>query len=268
MGPPVSIESASGAHKVRSRAGNIQPSRRGATSTVEDYLKCILVHQISAAEATNTLELSDEENRVGMGTLSTALGVAPGTVTAMMKALGESGLVHYAPYAGVRLTESGQRLATHVLRRHRLIELFLVKVMQLDWGEVHAEAELLEHAVSDRLIERMDEMLGFPRADPHGDPIPTSDGPIVEVPLPSLMECAVDEELKVVRVLDQTADFLRALEADGVVPGSMIRVVERDDGSLSAQVTPAREETAAPGEPRTVRLDAQCAQKVVVGPGG
>ena len=173
------MESASGAEKVRSRAGNIQPSRRGATSTVEDYLKCILVHQ-TRVSSSSLEDGEDAETTVSMGTLSSALGVAPGTVTAMMKALGESGLVNYAPYTGVRLTESGRSLATHVLRRHRLIELFLVEIMDLDWSEVHAEAELLEHAVSDRLIERMDEMLGFPSADPHGDPIPTSDGKVVE----------------------------------------------------------------------------------------
>src|SRR5512147_2517801 len=131
------------------------------TSTVEDYLKCILLEQ----------EL-DPEALVSMGQVSAALKVAPGTVTAMMKTLADSGLVAYEPYSGVRLTPSGRQLAAHVLRRHRLIELFLVQVMGMDWSEVHGEAEHLEHAVSDRLIERMDEMLDRPAVDPHGDPIP------------------------------------------------------------------------------------------------
>ena len=101
-----------------------------------------------------------------MGQLASALGVVPGTATTMVKALAESGLVRYEPYAGVRLTPAGEKLAALVLRRHRLVELFLVKVMGMSWTEVHDEAEHLEHAVSDRLIERIDEMLGRPEVDP------------------------------------------------------------------------------------------------------
>src|SRR5829696_4938261 len=147
------------------------------TSTVEDYLKCIL------------LEQRDPESLVSMGQVSVALKVAPGTVTAMVKTLADSGLLSYEPYSGVRLTDPGRQLAVHVLRRHRLIELFLVKVMGMDWSEVHGEAEELEHAVSDRLIERMDEMLGHPSADPHGDPIPDVHGVVDEAVLPSLLDC-------------------------------------------------------------------------------
>ena len=135
------------------------------TSTVEDYLKCIL-----------TAQQRQPGTLVTMGQIGAALGVAPGTVTAMVKTLAESGLVAYEPYSGVRLSEAGARLATHVQRRHRLIELFLVRKMGYDWSEVHDEAERLEHAVSDRLIERIDEMLGHPSADPHGDPIPDREG--------------------------------------------------------------------------------------------
>ena len=115
-----------------------------------------------------------------MGQLAAALDVVPGTATTMVKALAESGLVRYEPYAGVRLTPAGDKLAALVLRRHRLIELFLVQVMGMSWAEVHDEAEHLEHAVSERLIERMDEMLGHPSVDPHGDPIPNADGGVQE----------------------------------------------------------------------------------------
>ena len=116
-----------------------------ATSTGEDYLKgSLLEGQKSRGEL------------VSMGQIASALSVAPGTVTAMVKTLASSGLVAYEPYSGVELTEAGRRLATHVLRRHRLIELFLVRVLKIDWSEVHAEAELLEHAVSDRPVDRMD----------------------------------------------------------------------------------------------------------------
>ena len=162
------------------------------TSTVEDYLKCIL------------LEGQERRgSRVTTGQIASALSVAPGTVTSMVKALAKSGLVSYEPYSGVELTREGRELATHVLRRHRLIELFLVEVMGVDWSEVHAEAELLEHAVSDRLIDRMDEMLGRPAVDPHGDPIPDARGRLEETTAASLVGCPLAQALRVVRVTDQ-----------------------------------------------------------------
>src|SRR5213080_5260910 len=137
------------------------------SSTVENYLKAI--YQGQAA-------LVGDVRLVPMGQVAIALGVTPGTATTMVKALAESGLAEYEPYSGVRLSSAGERLAVLVLRRHRLVELFLVQVMGLRWDEVHDEAELLEHVVSDRLIDRMDEMLGRPEVDPHGDPIPDSEG--------------------------------------------------------------------------------------------
>jgi DtxR family Mn-dependent transcriptional regulator len=137
------------------------------SQTVENYLKTIYLAQ-TALESPETL--------VPMGHLASTLGVVPGTATTMVKTLAESGLVRYEPYMGVRLTRAGEKLATLVLRRHRLIELFLVKVIGMSWAEVHDEAELLEHAVSERLIERIDDMLGRPEVDPHGDPIPTAEG--------------------------------------------------------------------------------------------
>src|SRR3954452_7964061 len=150
------------------------------TSTVENYVKQLYLEQQRAPE-----------QLVSMGKLATAMGVVPGTATTMMKALADSGLVAYEPRGGVRLTRGGEQLAAHVLRRHRLIELFLVQVMGMDWSEVHPEAEELEHAVSDRLIARMDEMLGSPSVDPHGDPIPDAQGVVAAPVLPSLLTCAV-----------------------------------------------------------------------------
>src|SRR6187549_3233506 len=126
------------------------------SSTVENYLKAIY----SGASG-----LKAPHRLLPMGQLAASLGVAPGTATTMVKTLAESGLVEYEPYSGVTLTPAGERLAALVLRRHRLVELFLVKVMGLKWDEVHDEAELLEHVVSERLIDRMDEMLGRPEAD-------------------------------------------------------------------------------------------------------
>ena len=195
------------------------------TSTVEDYLKCILLEQ-----------QRDPEALVSMRRISAALSVAPGTVTAMMKTLADSGLLSYEPYSGVRLTDSGRQLAVHVLRRHRLIELFLVKVMGMDWSEVHAEAEELEHAVSDRLIERMDEMLGYPSADPHGDPIPDIHGVVEEVVLPSLLDCDLGTPLRVARVGDQNRDFLQLLERKGLKPGSGLSVQGRDEAADAVEL--------------------------------
>src|SRR5919112_483041 len=173
------------------------------SSTVENYLKAIYQAQTG---------LSRGDALVPMGQLASALGVVPGTATTMVKTLAESGLVRYEPYAGVRLTRAGEKLAALVLRRHRLVELFLVKVMGMSWAEVHDEAEHLEHAVSDRLIERMDEMLGRPSVDPHGDPIPDADGTVTRPAYETLMTCPLHEPVTISRVADQDGDFLRFAE--------------------------------------------------------
>lgn len=191
-----------------------------ATSTVEDYLKCILLE-----------EQQGSGGLVTMGQIAAALEVAPGTVTSMVKTLAASGLLTYEPYSGVSLTEAGRQLALHVLRRHRLVELFLVQVMGMDWSEVHADAEHLEHAVSERLIERMDEMLGRPEVDPHGDPIPSAGGEVVNRSLPNLLSCPSGRDLKVARVKDQRPEFLQLVEREGLKPGSRIRILERDEAA-------------------------------------
>src|SRR6267143_1283552 len=156
------------------------------SSTVENYLKAIYQGQSA---------LESDDHLVSMGQVASALRVTPGTATTMIKALAESGLAEYEPYSGVRLTAAGEKLALLVLRRHRLVELFLVQVMGMSWAEVHEEAEQLEHVVSERLIERIDEMLGHPTHDPHGDPIPTAEGAITTRPLESLLTCPVGTRL-------------------------------------------------------------------------
>jgi DtxR family Mn-dependent transcriptional regulator len=191
-----------------------------ATSTVEDYVKCILLE-----EQVQTTSL------VTMGQIATALRVAPGTVTSMVKTLADSGLASYEPYSGVRLTSAGRQLALHVLRRHRLVELFLVQVMGIDWSEVHAEAELLEHSVSDRLIDRMDEMLDNPQVDPHGDPIPTSQGEVSQTEATTLLRCPIGTEVRVVRVADQHPDFLQLVEREGLKPGRSLKVESRSEAA-------------------------------------
>ncbi len=190
------------------------------TSTVEDYLKAIL-----------TEEQGHPDSLVTTGRIASAIHVAPGTATSMVKTLADSSLVTYEPYSGVRLTEAGRQLATHVLRRHRLVELFLVQVMEMDWSEVHEEAERLEHAISERLLERMDEMLGYPSVDPHGDPIPDATGRLQELDLSSLATCPLSETLVVARVRDQDPDFLRVVERRGLMPGSRVIVEERSEAA-------------------------------------
>src|SRR6185369_9623963 len=157
-----------------------------ATRTVEDYLKALYAEQQHGGG-----EL------VAMGALAAAMNVAPGTATAMVKTLADAGLVDYEPRGGVRLSSKGEKLALHVLRRHRLVELFLVEVLGLDWSEVDQEAEELEHAISDKVLARIDQVLGHPQVDPHGDPIPTSAGKVKHRALLSLNECELGERVRV-----------------------------------------------------------------------
>lgn len=215
------------------------------SQTVENYLKAILQAQTG---------LPDPDGLVPMGQLASSLRVVPGTATTMVKALSESGLVRYEPYAGVRLTQAGERLAALVLRRHRLIELFLVKVMGMSWTEVHDEAENLEHAVSDRLIDRIDEMLGRPAVDPHGDPIPDAEGTVYRHQYETLLTCPLQEPMRVSRVSDQDRDFLQFIERHDLKPGAIVRVEERDQAADSVRLRGAREFT----------IGARAASKVLV----
>ncbi len=197
------------------------------SSTVENYLKAIY---------SGVMGLTPPQRLLPMGQLAAALGVAPGTATTMVKALAESGLLEYQPYTGVALTPAGAKLAALVLRRHRLVELFLVQVMGYSWDEVHDEAEQLEHVVSDRLIDRMDEMLGRPEADPHGDPIPNSEGLVKQQDAQSLLTCPLQTQVTVTRVIDQDKVFLRFIEQHSLKPGETIEVESRDDASDSVRV--------------------------------
>ena len=169
----------------------------------------------------------------------------------MVKALAESGLAEYEPYSGVRLTAAGEKLAGLVLRRHRLVELFLVQVMGMSWAEVHDDAEQLEHVVSERLIDRIDEMLGRPTHDPHGDPIPSPDGTIATRHLDSLLTCPIGTPLRVTRIADQDPAFLRFIESNDLKPGEPVEVETRDaaaDSVRAAAEGPRRSRSAR--EPR------------------
>ena len=214
------------------------------TSTVEDYLKQILLE-----------EQRNPGSRVGMGKIAEALDLTPGTVTTMVKALADSGLVAYEPYSGVRLTPSGRQLGLHVLRRHRLIELFLVQVMGMDWSEVHPEAERLEHAISDRLVERIDQMLGHPSVDPHGDPIPTERGEVAERNLQSLASCQPGDRIRVARITDQSPQFLQLVEREGLRPGCKFEVDTRDEAADSVVLS---------GSGRRSTLGLRAAAKILI----
>ena len=197
------------------------------SSTVENYLKAIYL---------GVNALSDPHRLLPMGQLAAALGVASGTATTMVKTLAESGLVEYEPYTGVALTEAGEKLAALVVRRHRVVELFLVRVMGYRWDEVHDEAEQLEHVVSDRLLDRMDEMLDRPEVDPHGDPIPDPEGVVKPQPAQTLLTCPLHMQVTITRVIDQDRSFLRFIENHHLKPGELIEVEDRDEVSDSVRV--------------------------------
>ena len=207
-----------------------------ATSTVENYLKQLYLEQ-----------RGEDGGMVPMGRLAAAMGVVPGTATSMVKALSDSGLVEYEPRGGVRLTRSGEQLALHVLRRHRLVELFLVKVLGLDWSVVHDEADMLEHAISDRVLERMDALLGHPTADPHGDPIPTAKGHLHEPRRMSLVDCPIDVPQTVARILDQDAEFLQFAERNGLMPGSVVTVGKRETAAEAVRIRIGKQEEVSLG---------------------
>jgi DtxR family Mn-dependent transcriptional regulator len=215
--------------------------------TVENYLKAIFQAQL-ALEGGGAL--------VPMGQLATALGVVPGTATTMVKALADSGLAHYEPYVGVKLTPAGEKLAALVLRRHRLIELFLVNVMGMSWTEVHDEAENLEHAVSDRLIDRIDEMLGRPAVDPHGDPIPDPQGAVPTPEYDSLLTCPLATPVTISRVSDQDREFLHFAERHDLRPGDVVRVEERSAAGDSVRLRGRKD--------RRITIGARAASKVLV----
>jgi DtxR family Mn-dependent transcriptional regulator len=217
------------------------------SSTVENYLKAIYQGQTA---------LGDRGQLVPMGQVAASLGITPGTATTMIKALAESGLAEYEPYSGVRLTAAGERLAGLVLRRHRLVELFLVQVMGMNWDEVHDEAEQLEHVVSERLIERIDQMLGRPTHDPHGDPIPSAQGAIAEDRFDNLLTCPIDTPLRVTRIADQDPAFLRFIEKHGLKPGQRLEVEARDAAADSVQLRGKNR--------RVITIGARAASKLLV----
>ncbi len=194
---------------------------------VEDYIKAIYQVRSTAESGTATT-----------GEVAEKLSVTPGSVTTMLQRLAESGLVNYQSHRGTSLSPSGEKLALNVLRRHRLIELFLVKTLGLSWDEIHVEAENIEHAVSDALIARIDAFLGYPPCDPHGDPIPNADGSFRSTPGQPLSEAPAGFVFTIERVLDQSPDFLRYLTEGHLLIGTQATVIEnhRSAGVITVRI--------------------------------
>ncbi len=214
-----------------------------ATSTVENYLKAALLYE------------QEHQGIVPMGSLVEALGVVPGTVTTMVKAMATQGLLEHEVRQGVRLTPVGRALALGVLRKHRLVETFLVQTLEMDWSEVHVEAEALEHAVSNRVLERIDAYLGHPTVDPHGDPIPNAEGSIAdEATQATMQDCTIKKPLRVTRILDQSADFLDYVQDHGLKPGAKIEVLKRVEASGVLQCALADGEEIVLGLPAAAKI--------------
>ncbi|MBN4926301.1 metal-dependent transcriptional regulator [Hoyosella rhizosphaerae] len=200
------------------------------TPVAQDYLKTIW----------SLCEWSDE--RVSAKMLAEKIGVSASTVSESIKKLAEQGLVDHARYGSIALTENGKQAAISMVRRHRLIETFLVRELGYSWDEVHEEAEVLEHAVSDRLVSRIDAKLAYPQRDPHGDPIPTADG---SVPTPSarpLSECSNGDSGHIARISDDDAQMLRYFDSVGLALDTHITVHERRDfaGTMSVLIGTAQ----------------------------
>lgn len=188
---------------------------RVPTETVENYLKA--AHRLCADSSTG---------ETGVVRLAAALGVTKGTAASMVRKLAEAKLVKAERYGGITLSAKGRTAALDVLRRHRLIEAFLVHTLKFDWSEVHDEAERLEHAVSRGFIDRLDAFLGHPSADPHGDPIPDAAGRVREGGTTPLSRCVAGAKVRIARVAHQSPAFLRFAAEHGLTPGRDVRVVE------------------------------------------
>ena len=188
------------------------------SSTVENYLKQILI-----------VTLDENCSKVPMGKVATELSVTPGTATSMAKNMERDGWLTYYPRQGVALTRKGRKVAMNMLRRHRLLETFLVETLDLDWSEIHAEAEELEHAISEKVLEKLDDFLGRPRFDPHGDPIPSRGGVIQQMASKPLSDFPKDANVRIESIVDQDKEFLRFARKSNLVPGQLFKIIGKED---------------------------------------
>jgi len=224
------------------------------TAVGQDYLKVIW----------NAQEWSTEGEggpaKVSTKMLADRIGVSASTASESIRKLAEQGLVDHEKYGAVTLTEAGRRAALEVVRRHRLLETFLVNELGYGWDEVHDEAEVLEHAVSDRLVARIDAKLGFPRRDPHGDPIPASDGQVPTPPARQLWACREGDTGTVARISDADPEMLRYFADVGINLDSRLRILTRREfaGMISVAIE------CADGAESTVDLGSPAARAIWV----
>ncbi len=194
------------------------------TETEENYLKAIYHLSAKRAEPVNTSSIA--------GSLSTTSA----SVTDMLKKLAEKNLIEYERYRGVRITRKGEKIAINIVRKHRLWEVFLTQTLKFRWDEVHSMAEELEHVSSDELIKRLEEYLGFPRFDPHGDPIPDLTGKISAPSSLTLASGECDKRYTLTGVNDHSVSFLQYLERTGLKPGITVRILEIQEYDHSMQI--------------------------------
>ena len=200
-------------------------SARSLSRSVEDYLKAIYA-------------LSESGEAASTSAIAESLDIQPASVTGMVKRMARSGLLEHVPYKGVRLTEPGTLEALKVVRRHRILETYLCERLGYSWDDVHDEAERLEHAASDTLVEQMARALDFPSHDPHGAPIPTRGGDIESTELSTLAEARPGERLTIRAVRDEDSSDLRSMAEEGLVPGArlVVRAGDSDDGFVDVSV--------------------------------
>ena len=215
------------------------------STVAQDYLKTIWTAQEWSHEKVSTKMLAERN------------GVSASTASESIRKLADQGLVHHEKYGAVTLTDAGRAAALAMVRRHRLLETFLVNELGYSWDEVHDEAEVLEHAVSDRMLMRMDAKLGFPTRDPHGDPIPAADGRVPTPPARQLSDCSDGDAGTVARISDADPEMLRYFDTVGINLDSQVRVLARRDfaGMISVQVDRA-------GSSTTVDLGSPAAQAI------
>ncbi len=182
-------------------------------------------------------------------------GIKPGSVSGMLKRLAKAELLFYTPYQGVSLTPAGRKISLSVLRKHRLLELFLVKEMGYSWEEVHDEAENLEHHASDKFVEKIASKLGYPLFDPHGDPIPDEEGTLPARETIALADCPTSQKMRVFRLLDQNPEQLSFYGDHGLTPGSAVTISSREPGAGTITVRAAGQKLA---------LDIRSAARILV----
>lgn len=222
------------------------------TAVAQDYLKIIWNAQEWSREKISTKMLAEK------------LGVSASTASESIRKLAEQGLVDHEKYGAVTLTDSGRRAALAMVRRHRLLETFLVNELGYSWDEVHDEAEVLEHAVSDQLVARIDAKLGFPQRDPHGDPIPATDGQVPTPPARQLWACDDGEAGTVARISDADPEMLRYFDSIGISLDSRLRVLTRREFAGMISVAIETGVSTADGAPATVDLGSPAARAIWV----